>query len=161
LARITDDHGGATALLRRGAKRLQLGVRLISQRGVELGYDISLRSSGSWLTIEREVACITEPGKAPRSLLERQEAHYTLPHADAPSRDHAVGVDDLALISAAFHSPEIEAIRAALSSIEVHPALDTRTGWSTTGGPSGLRASNIIRPATRVEAGGWNLVNVY
>jgi predicted ATPase len=166
LARVTDDHGGAMALLRHGAKRLQLGVRLLSQHGIELGYDIllrssGLRSSGAWLVIEREYAFMSEPGKPSRLLLERQMTDYRLPHPDARAAEHTVGIDDLALNIAALQSPEIEAIRAALASIEVHPALDTRAGWTAPGSNQGLRTSNIVRPVSRVEPGGRNLVNVY
>jgi predicted ATPase len=161
LARLTDDHGGAAALLRHGAKRLQLGVRLRSQQGVELGYDIWFRSAGAWLTMEREHAFISEPGKPSRPLLDRQMTGYVLPHPDARAAEHTVDIDDLALHVAALQSPELEAIRAALSSIEVHPALDTRAGWTAPGIHQGLRASNIVRPVSRVEPGGKNLVNVY
>src|ERR1041384_3477107 len=72
LAKLTDDHGGAGALLRRGAKRLQLGVRLVAEHGIELGYAIWLRSPGAWLALERAYAFISEPGEPPPPLLERQ-----------------------------------------------------------------------------------------
>lgn len=153
--------GGAAALLRHGAKRLQLGVRLLSQHGIELGYDIWLRSSGMWFAIEREYSFICEPEKPSRTLLERQMTGYVLPHPDARAGERTVDIDDLALNVAALQSPELEAIRAALSSIEVHPALDTRAGWTAPGIHQGLRTSNIIRPVSRVEPGGRNLANVY
>jgi predicted ATPase len=161
LARLTDDHGGAAALLRHGAKRLQLGVRLLSQHEVELGYEIWFRSTGAWLAIEREYAFISEPGKPSRPLLARQITGYVLPHPDAPASEHTVELDDLALHVAALQSPELEAIRAALSSIEVHPALDTHASWTAPGINQGSRSSNIVRPVSRVEPGGRNLVNVY
>lgn len=163
LAKLTDDHGGAGALLRRGAKRLQLGVRLVAEHGIELGYDIWLRSPGAWLAIEREYAFISEPGKPSRPLLERQLTDYALPHPDPDVRaaEHTVDIEDLALHAAALQSGELAAIRAALSSIEVHPALDTRASWTAPGINQGLRSSNIVRPVSRVEPGGRNLVNVY
>jgi predicted ATPase len=74
--------------------------------------------------------------------------------------------DDLVLAAAAFHVPELKDIQSALASIEVHTAIDARAAWATSAGAisagdPGARASNIIRPVTRVEQGGRNLPNVY
>ena len=121
---------------------------------------MSLRHTGSWLTIEHERAYILEPGKRERPLLERHMTDYTLPHPDV-RREHPIAEDDLALAVAAVQAPELEAIRAALSSIEVHSPPDTRPAWTANPGDLGMRSSNVVRPVARVESGGRNLANVY
>jgi predicted ATPase len=161
VTRALETHGGRAALVRHDAKRLQLGVTLTTERGIELGYDVSLRQVNSWLAVERETAFMTEPGKARRLLLERDGANYSLPPPDVPATPHSLGEDDVALAAAAFQSPELQAIRAALASIEVHTAPETRPVWTTSSSDTGMRASNVVRPVTRVEAGGRNLANVY
>jgi predicted ATPase len=152
IGKLFDVHGGPPALLRRNVNRFELGVRFASSHGVELTYEVALRVVGRALTIERETATASEPDKRERDLL---------------SRSHPVDHDDdLVLAAAAFHVPELKDIQSALASIEIHTAIDARAAWATaagamSAGDSGARASNIIRPVTRVEQGGRNLPNVY
>ena len=158
---LFDAHGGPPALLRKNAKRLRLGVELMSAKGIKLTYSVTLRNVGTSLTVEHEAASLREPKKAGQLLLERAQNTYVLPHPEVRSVEHPVGDDDLALSAAAFGTPEIKAIQAALASIEVHTAVDVRAPWTTAAGEAGPRASNVVRPATRVELGGRNLPNVY
>jgi predicted ATPase len=161
VSKLFDAHGGSAALLRHGAPVLGLDIGLTSKNGIALDYELSLRRSGSWMTVDHERVTASEPGKHPRTLLERHRTDYALD--TEASEKHSIGEDDLAIAAAAYRSPELEAIRAALSSIEVHPAPDTRPAWTANANQAelGLRSSNIIRPATRVEPGGRNLPNVY
>ncbi|HEX7838063.1 MAG TPA: AAA family ATPase [Kofleriaceae bacterium] len=161
IGKLFDVHGGPPALLRKNAKRLRLGARLMSGRGIELTYSVWLRHVGTSLTVERELATLQVPKKEEQRLLERAGNAYVLPHPDARSVEHPVDDDDLALTIAALGTPELKAIQAALASIEVHTAVDARAPWTAAAGEAGPRASNIVRPATRVELGGRNLPNVY
>src|SRR5512140_2384880 len=162
VGKLFDAHGGPPALLRKNAKRLRIGVRLMSVRGVELAYSLSLRSVGTSLTVEHEVATLQEPTKVKQLLPERVQNSYVLPHPDARSVEHPVEGDDLALTTAALGTPELKAIQSALASIEVHTAVDVRAPWTmASSGEVGPRASNVVRPVTRVELGGRNLPNVY
>jgi len=160
VGKLFDAHGGPPALLRKNAKRLRLGVRFRSANGIELTYDVSLRSIATSLTVERETATILEPEKAERLIFVRTQDSYVIPHLDIRPMQQPVDGDDLALTTAALGMPELKAIQTALASIEVHTAMDARASWTTTG-EAGPRASNIVRPATRVELGGRNLPNVY
>ena len=161
VGKLFDTHGGPPALLRRNARRLRIGVRLLDANGIELTYSVALRSVGTSLTVERELATLQEPKKAAQPLFQRVQNSYALPHPDIRSAEHPVDDDDLALATAALGVPELKAIQAALASIEVHTAVDARAPWTTAGGEAGPRASNVVRPATRVELGGRNLPNVY
>ena len=161
VGRLFDAHGGPPALLRKQAKRLQLGVRLLSATGAELTYRVSLRSVGTALTVEREAATLQEPKKSAQRLLERAQNSYVLGAPEGGAAAHPVDDDDLALTAAAFGTPELKAIQTALASIEVHTAVDARAPWTTAAGEAGPRSSNVVRPVTRVELGGRNLPNVY
>jgi predicted ATPase len=161
IGRLFDAHGGPPALLRRNAKRLRIGVRLKSTNGIELTYHISLRHVGTSLTVDHEESIVQEPGKPTQLLLERARNVYALPHPDVRSEKLQIDDDDLALTAAAFSTPELKAIQAALASIEVHTPIDARAPWTTTAGDAGPRSSNVVRPVTRVELGGRNLPNVY
>jgi len=161
VGKLFDAHGGPPALLRKHAKRLRLGVRLLNAKGIELTYSVSLRNVGTSLTVEREAATLQEPRKAAELLLERAQNSYGLPHPEARSVEHPVDADDLALPQAALGVPELKAIQAALASSEVHTAVDARAPWTVVAGDAGPRTSNVVRPATRVELGGRNLPNVY
>lgn len=162
VGKLFDVHGGPPALVRRNAKRLELGVRIGSEDGAELTYSVALRVVGTSLTIESEIATLVESSGV-HVLLQRASHSYVLPHPAARDKGaaHAVDPDDLALPVAAPETPELKAIRMALASIEVHTAIDVRTAWTAGGNDTGSRTSNIIRPAVRVEQGGRNLPNVY
>jgi len=160
VSKLLDVHGGPSVLLRHGAKKLQLAVTLRSDRA-ELRYELTLRNQGAWLTIEHEAAYILQANQLPRVLLERRGSQYTLPHPDARTGPQTIADDEVVLTAVAFQAPEVEAIRAALASIEVHCAPDTRPAWTSSASELGMRSSNVIRPITRVEPGGRNLPNVY
>ncbi len=162
VGKLFDVHGGPPALVRRNGKRLELGVRIGSEDGAELTYSVALRVVGTSLSIESEIATLVESSGV-HVLLQRASHAYVLPHPAARDRsaEHAVDPDDLALSVAVSDTPELKAIRMALASIEVHTAIDVRASWTAGGNDTGSRASNIIRPAVRVEPGGRNLPNVY
>jgi hypothetical protein len=96
VGKLFDVHGGPPALLRKTAKRLRIGVRLMAAKGIELTYSVSLRNVGTSLTVERETATLQEPKKAAELLLERAQSAYVLPHPEAPRVEHPVDADDLA-----------------------------------------------------------------
>lgn len=182
---LYDTHGGPPGLVRKNGNRLGFGVQLRSSDGVDLKYVLLLRIVGVSLTIDYELAVIREPGNKVRSLFSRSQRYYEtgswvdrIDPDDSSLRSLIVGArryleasrsmagkpvehDDLALQVAAHEVPELKDLQAALSSIEVHTAIDARAPWTVGGGDPGPRASNIIRPVTRVEQGGRNLPNVY
>jgi predicted ATPase len=162
IAKLFDVHGGPPSLVRRNAKRLELGVRLGAATGIELTYDLALRVAGTALVVESEIATLVKPDGV-QVLLQRASHAYVLPQPAMREGDgeRAVDPDDLALAAAATDRSELKAIRTALASIEVHTAIDARAQWTVGGGDAGPRASNVIRPATRVEQGGRNMPNVY
>lgn len=162
IAKLFDVHGGPPSLVRRSAKRLELGVRIRSANGTEFTYGVVLRVAGTSLSVQSELATLCQSNQE-RSLLERLQESYVLRHPAERELDveHAVEPDDLALAAAAFNVPELKAIQTALASIEVHTAIEARASWTVGGDEAGPRASNIIRPVTRVEQGGRNLPNVY
>jgi len=161
VAKLFDTHGGITGLVRTGSKQLRLGVRIHGRNDVEFDYELTLRNLGTWLAIDSEHAFVKEPGKPERELLARHKMEYSLSLPKPAPAVQSIAEDDLALAAASYQSSELETIRAALSSIEVHAPLDTRPAWTTNPSELGMRSSSVIRPVTRVESGGRNLANVY
>ena len=185
IGKLYDTHGGPPALVRRGAKRFGLGVELRSTDGPTLLYVLLLRVGGMSVTVEHEEAAVLEPGKSMRSLftrtrslatdgswaapfgpgepslhslVERARRHFEHPGSTAGK---PVAEDDLALAVAPYNRSEVDELQAALASIEVHTAVDSRAAWAVGSSEPGSRAGNVIRPAARVEPGGRNLANVY
>jgi predicted ATPase len=162
VGKLFDVHGGPPSLVRRNAKRLELGVRIGAEDGTELTYAVALRVAGMSLTIESEIATLVESSEV-HVLLQRAPHSFAFPHPVTRDKgvEHAIDPDDLALTAATSDQPELKAIRMALASIEVHTAIDVHASWTAGGADAGPRASNVIRPALRVEQGGRNLPNVY
>jgi predicted ATPase len=185
IGKLYDTHGGPPVLVRRGAKRFGFGVELRSADGTEFFYVLLLRVGGTSVTVEYEEAAMRDPddrmcslftrtgnhssdgaGAAPfspgepslRSLVERARRHFEHPSATG---GRLVAEDDLALAVAPHNRSELDEIQAALASIEVHSAIDSRPAWMMGSSEPGSRTGNVIRPATRVEPGGRNLANVY
>ncbi len=70
--------------------------------------------------------------------------------------------DDTVISQAKFlNVPELDRVASALASIEVHRPLDLRASWLAVQGIPSARGSNVVRPAERLELGGYNLVNVF
>jgi len=185
VAKLYDAHGGPPALVRRGAKRFGLGVELRSADGDVLAYVLVLRVGVTELAIEYEEAFAQERDQPARSLLYRIRGYHDDPSWAAPlgQRDVSlrslverarqsierpggaagkpVASDELVLTAVAHGKDELADLQAALASIEVHAAIEVHAPWTASHGDGGPRASNVIRPVTRVEPGGRNLANVY
>jgi predicted ATPase len=168
-------HGGPSALFRRSSARLVIGVQCRSDAGVELAYELTLLGSTQLLSVEREIARVAESSDSDkdtanpggRVFLDRTNQAYRLTTEDGATIEGDVGArgevayDQLALASLGRGQPMLTSLREALASIEVHTAIEARAPWAAGSTDAGPRASNVIRPATRVEQGGRNLPNVY
>lgn len=179
--------GGRRRWFAGGAKRFGLGAELRSSDGAALFYVLLLRVVGvpMTMTVEYEEAAMLEPGRGARSLFTRtgnlsEDGSWAAPFSPGEPSLHAfverarhhfehlgsragrpVADDDLALAVAPYNRSELDELQAALGSVEVHTAVDSRAAWVVSGGEPGSRASNVVRPAVRVEPGGRNLANVY
>jgi len=156
VSKLFDVHGGPPALLRRNAKRIVLGVECVVGSST-LSYEVSLYSAGMSLMIS-EVAQVQNA-----VVLERggDKYRYLTSGGSGSMAEREIASDELALASAPPEVPMLSSIRALLASIEVHTPVEVRPPWAAGSSDAGPRASNVIRPATRVELGGRNLPNVY
>jgi len=161
VSKLVESHGGADALLRKHAQKLELDIDLVDDDGLTYGYEIALRRAGSWLVVEREQGFVTATGQPTQMFLERRRGSYAVGPDDLRLPIKPIADDELALNAAAFSSTQLETVRAALASVEIHSAPDVRAAWLTPPGDLGLRASAIIRPITRLDPGNRSLANIY
>lgn len=167
-------HGGLASLLRFGAPRLQLGVR-IQDEARTLDYDVALAREGDRVVIEQE-----HLHRGQDSIFERTRASVSLlgdsplpPAAQREIRGDQLLLHVLQGIPPALfaHLPkerlpwlsEVQALREVLATIDVFPPFDVTPLWAcrAAGRPSVLRQSALIEPAERLGLFGQNLANVF
>ncbi len=161
-------HGGVRALLRHGARRLTLGVRL-SSASRDYQYSLALGPEG---TVESE-SLLDVKGK-PEVVFERRpakgEKHNTHLHVfvrgeDGTETEHHVEDDGLGLSlfgrGSSHHA--IQAVREALRGIDVQFPFDATARWAQRSRrlSSPLRDPTVIEQADGLERFGANLANVF
>lgn len=167
-------HGGLASLLRFGAPRLHLGVR-ISDGSRALDYELGIARDGDRVVIAQE-----RLRRAEDVIFERSLSEIAL-FGDGPlpsAAQRAFRGDQLLLHTlqgvppALFaHLPkdrlswlgEVARVREVLAAIEVYPPFDVTPAWAcrVAGRPSLLRQSSLLEPAERLGLFGQNLANVF
>ncbi len=161
-------HGGVRALLRHGAGRLALGVRL-SSASRDYQYSIVLGPEG---TVESE--SLVDVGGKPEVVFDRRpargERHNTHLHVfvrgeDGTETEHHVEGDylGLTLFGRVSGNHAIQAVREALRRIDVQFPFDATARWAqrSRGLSSNLRDPTVIEQADGLERFGANLANVF
>lgn len=159
-------HGGLFALLRQGALRLKLGVRLEPPGGEDpLDYTLSLADEAGSATIESEelitwsagtgLPVISRPRAGPRFVRDDQGGQKDLSLPNTQLALSAFGVSP--------PHPAIQRVMQALGAIEVHPPFHVAARWVAREQrlQSPLREPQLFERATRLARGGANLANAF
>lgn len=159
-------HGGLFALLRQGAPRLRLGVRLESQAGGEpLEYTLSLREEGGSAVLESEELVTWSAGTA-LPVISGTGASRRFVRDEAGGQED-VGLSHSQLALPAFGvrppHPAIQRVVQTLGAIEIHPPFNVAARWVVREQrmPTPLREPQLLEPAPRLARGGANLASAF
>lgn len=170
---INKGHGGLTALLRRGADELRLGVTL-EGAGPKLEYQICLELRGTSAVISSErLDAYQDPGNEPASILMGDSSGFLAPSPsevaipkipDEVRISQSRSADNLMLPHLGRHPhPAFQRAINALSGIEVHVPFETRPLWQQREldlrvGP---RWPSMVEHSTKLERYAVNLPNAF
>jgi predicted ATPase len=152
---LYDDHGGVSALVRRGGSELKLGVE-ITDDASRLAYDLILRASRDGFAVQHE------------SLHQDGDLLFIRDGEDVRSTP-ALGMalngtmDTNAPVLGMLFSTATRRMTNALAGIEIHVPFATQPRWFGPGlvPERSARTDNIVQAAGRVARGGANLANAF
>jgi predicted ATPase len=162
-------HGGLASLLRFGASRLSLGIR-IEGSAEPIQYQVDIAKEGNFAVLEQERLQL---GPMPGQETPLQVIHRTRSRARVFDREQRklieppfeVERDQLILTAYGRMPPQpaITRVQDCLRQIEVHLGFDTLPNWASRslGRPSPLRDPVLHEPAEAVALFGRNLANVF
>ncbi|HYO67523.1 MAG TPA: AAA family ATPase, partial [Archangium sp.] len=157
-------HGGFFAVLRQGAPRLKLGIR-VEGAGDPLEYEFAITEVGGGAVVESEslnawidgnqIAVISRPRIGQKVILAEGAGYHDLNIAAEQLALSAFGVKP--------PHPALSRIVQALSTIDVQPSFHVAARWVAREQRmlTPLREPQLFERATRLARGGANLANAF
>jgi predicted ATPase len=161
-------HGGMFSLLRDGASRLTLGVR-VDGSDDRIDYEFTLVPQGVGAVIASEHLGVRHhaDGSEPLPVIHRNPTSASVYSPLSPGRIVAIQPERTRLIlgSSGLFSPHpaMDRLRAALAGIEVHLGFEVLPLWVARAFKrrSDARGSILLEPTTQLSPLASNLANVY
>jgi predicted ATPase len=169
---VAKRHGGLTALLRRGAPELSLGVT-VKGVGPQIDYDFAIANVGTSPEVVREQVDVFQDPDAAQPLHAIRRDRNGLRVFDVQKRrlvegrdvnDATIGEQALALPWLGIGSqPAVKRLIGALDSLNVHVAFETRPLWQQKelGISQGPRWPCVVEEVTRLARFGMDLPNAF
>lgn len=165
---LASTHGGAASLVRRGAHKLEIEAEIDGAEGL-LRYALALSLERDQYLQIRHERISRFLGDRWIQLVFRDALNYwaydrtgVRKEALAPTQ-RSIGPGELVLnvrVEALGDGPggELDRVKKALASIEVHTPVDVRPRWVAQS-ETGARAANVVQGARRLALDGKNLSN--